>query len=242
MLPLYDRNPVSRTAWVTRGLIATNVLVFLWLIGHGTFGENRLVLEYGFVPCELGGDCVVQTNPARFGVDAVPPVLTIFTSMFLHGGWLHLLGNMLFLLVFGNNVEDRLGRGRFLIFYLLCGLLASLTQWAIGPSSEIPNIGASGAIAGVLGAYLVLFPFAWVITLVVVIPLPVPAFIVLGGWFVLQFLESGQQENVLGGGGVAYYAHIGGFLAGALLIGAFGGRRARRPPGRGQRDPRLVPS
>jgi membrane associated rhomboid family serine protease len=238
VIPLYDTIPTRRTAVVTGTLIAINAAVFLYELaapsqvlqtvqGQAVIvpGFDALTAEYGFVPCELASSCPLGPNvvdlaagvpPIR--VDAAPTVLTIFTSMFMHGGWSHFLGNMLFLWVFGNNVEDRVGRGRFLAFYLLGGLAAAALQFAIDPNSQIPNIGASGAIAAVLGGYLLLHPRAGVISY---IPpfffFPVPAAFFLVIWFVLQLVSAGAQQ-VGASGGVAYFAHIGGFLFGLLTI------------------------
>jgi membrane associated rhomboid family serine protease len=163
----------------------------------------------------------------------IPPELSVVTSMFMHGGWMHIIGNMLYLWIFGNNIEDRLGHVRFVLFYLLSGAAAALAQSLANTHSEVPMIGASGAIAGVLGAYMVLFPRAHVLVLV---PLGfftqllrLPALLVLGFWFVLQFLQGGLMAPGEGGG-VAYLAHIGGFVAGIVLILLFGGRRPTAAP------------
>jgi membrane associated rhomboid family serine protease len=178
--------------------------------------------------------------PPPLPLDAVPWFLTIFTSMFMHGGFLHIAFNMLFLWVFGNNVEDSMGRARFLLFYLLGGAAAVYAQSAIDPSSTVPTIGASGAVAAVLGAYLLLLPRARVITLiflfVFVTMIEIPAFVLLTLWFVLQFLPAIGQATApdVAGGGVAYFAHVGGFVFGLALIKLF----ARRRPGSGQGTPR----
>jgi membrane associated rhomboid family serine protease len=184
--------------------------------------------------CE--GQTVPVQTPAGESTDRVktvspdnqpPAILTIFTSMFMHGGWLHILGNMLFLWIFGNNVEDSMGRPRFILFYLLGGIIAALGQTLIHPSSAIPTLGASGATAAVLGGYALLFPRARVITVVIIIffftLLELPALLVLGLWFALQALTAATTAN-LGGGGVAYFAHIGGFLFGLLAIKLFANR------------------
>jgi len=180
---------------------------------------------YGLVPCALTAHC--------YGIPgALPAWQTIFTAMFVHGGWLHIASNMLYLWIFGNNVEDAIGPLGYTVFYLLCGVVAALAQVAIAPQSTIATIGASGAIAGVLGAYFVLFPTARVDTLVLwgffINLVALPAVLVLGGWFILQvisgFVELGSQMS----GGVAFFAHIGGFVAGMVLIGVFK-RRGYRP-------------
>ncbi len=239
MIPLYDANPTRRTPVVTIALIAVNVLVFLFELQapvqhlatvHGTVyrvdGFTAITAEFGFVPCEavnrcrLGPNVLDAAGAPALHVHAEPVVLTVFSSMFLHGGWLHLLGNMLFLWVFGNNVEDRMGRLRYLIFYLAGGLVAAGLQLVSDPSSAIPTIGASGAIAAVLGGYLRLFPKAVVITLIGWIPIPLPAVAVLAGWFVLQLLSAAAGFGAVGasGGNVAYFAHIGGFAFGLLTV------------------------
>ena len=234
VLPLHDRNPTTRTPVVTLTLIAVNVLIYIWQRSQGSIGEERFVYEYGFIPCELSHDCpaALGRHDLALGVDQHNAWLTVITSTFVHGSVIHVAGNMLFLWIFGNNIEDRLGAARYLGFYLVCGLLAGLAQFAIDPNSSIPNIGASGAIAGVLGAYLLLFPFAWVLSYIPpIFFLPIPAFLWIGFWIVMQFLSQAQQpETAPGEGGVAYWAHIGGFAAGMVLIKAFGGRR--RPPSR----------
>jgi membrane associated rhomboid family serine protease len=198
MLPLGDDNSARRKIPViTYLLIAANFLVFfIELAGGDTF-----IITWAFVPA------VYQTNHL-FGW------ITIFTSMFMHDGWLHILGNMLYLWIFGDNVEDQLGHGRFLFFYLLCGIAATFAQMALDPNSQIASLGASGAIAGVLAAYLILFPRQRVRVLVFNFLIPMPAIIVIGIWFVLQLFSqfSGSSD------GVAYMAHIGGFVTGLLLV------------------------
>jgi membrane associated rhomboid family serine protease len=227
---------------VTLAVIAVNVLVyayelFLWAgPGAGSAAGTRmfahLVHEFGLVPCRVGETCPVALATPLAGAPA--PLVTVFTSMFLHAGLAHLAGNMLYLWVFGQSVEDAMGRGRFLVFYLLCGALAAAVQYRADPASPIPMVGASGAISGLLGAYLVLHPHARVRTLVVVgffwRVVAVPAPVVLGLWIVVQFVASALT---LGGGpggggaepgGVAVFAHLGGFLAGALLLPLFRAR------------------
>lgn len=244
MIPLHDNVPTSRRPVLTVALILINVLVFVAFELHAPTrvlpssigrvpvnGESAVTAEYGFVPCELASRCPHGNDRVAFGRGVVvhvphrPVLLTVVTAMFLHGSWWHLLGNMLFLWIFGNNVEDRLGRVRFLIFYLLGGLVAAGVQFASAPSSAVPTIGASGAIAAVLGGYLLLYPKAFVITY---IPpfflLPLPAVLVLAGWFVLQILDV-SATTVGTSGGVAYFAHIGGFIFGLLTV-----RRWARPP------------
>lgn len=233
MIPLQDDNPTRTFPIVTVLLIAANVLVFLYEVSLGSQTEN-FIQACAFIPREL---VTGQDIPPPDCIQ--PPYLTILTSMFMHGGFLHIAGNMLYLWIFGNNVEDSMGSVKFILFYLICGVVAALTQTFITltftPSAaDIPNLGASGAIAGVLGGYLVLFPGARVKTLIILgIFLSmtwVPAIVVLGLWFVLQFL---QGIGSLGGGeaqgGVAVWAHIGGFVAGMILIKLFArSERGRR--------------
>jgi membrane associated rhomboid family serine protease len=204
-IPLRDENPTSRVPYITLSLIAINVLVFC-LGAFSPQGVEMGALRFGSIPYEITH--LRSLDQAL----RVPPLLSLLTSLFVHGSLLHLLGNMLYLWIFGNNIEDVLGSFRFVLFYLACGLAAGLTQVAATPSSRVPMIGASGAIAGVLGAYWVLFPRARVLTLVFVFIVPVPAGIVLGLWFVAQLLNVGM------GGGVAWFAHVGGFLTGIGLV------------------------
>ncbi len=224
MIPLRDDNPTSITPFVTYAFIAACVLAFLWQMSLGKKGFEAAVLALGVTPATLLGDA--RLPPELY---LVPPVATVFSSMFLHGGFMHLAGNMLYLWIFGNNVEDSMGHVRFVIFYLLCGVAAALAQAWPNPDSTIPMIGASGAISGVLGAYLLLFPRARVLVL---IPLGafsrivyVPAMFVLGFWFVLQLISTALTEG--GQGGVAWGAHIGGFVAGMVLIPLFKHRHVR---------------
>ncbi len=229
MIPLHDDNPTRRPPVVTVALIATCVLVFLWQNAHPQQAQQAIAYSFGLVPALLFGDARL---PPQLAV--LPPAATVFTAMFLHGGWLHLLGNMLYLWIFGNNVEDAMGHARFLGFYLLCGVAAALAQSLPAPDSTLPMIGASGAIAGVLGAYLLLHPHARVTVLIPLgfIPLfiKLPAALVLALWFALQLFSSvaGAQEE----GGVAWFAHIGGFVAGLLLVPVFkrSGVRLWAPP------------
>ena len=219
MIPLRDDNPTTIPPVVTIGLCA---LVFLWQQTLSQDAGTIAVYAYGVVPAVLFGNDSLPPGIAR-----IPAELSIFTSMFMHGGWMHIIGNMLYLWIFGNNIEDTLGHVRFVLFYLLCGVAAALAQSLINTHSEVPMIGASGAIAGVLGAYMVLFPRAHVLVLV---PfgfftqlLRLPALLVLGFWFVLQLFEGGLIA-ANGEGGVAHWAHIGGFVAGIALIFLLRGR------------------
>ena len=222
MIPLKDYIPTSRVPYVTYAVVGACVLVFLWQLSLGSGGGQEAVYALGAIPAVIFGDAQLPTEIAM-----VPPMATVFTSMFLHGGWMHLIGNMLYMWIFANNVEDSMGRLRFIIFYLVCGVAAVLAQALPDVSSEIPMIGASGAISGVLGAYLLLFPRARVL---VVIPLgfimktfTLPAVAVLGFYFVLQVVMIAMTPQ--GGGGVAFAAHLGGFVAGVALIPVFKHRR-----------------
>ncbi|HEY8553744.1 MAG TPA: rhomboid family intramembrane serine protease [Burkholderiales bacterium] len=224
MIPLRDDIPSSRVPVVNFTLLGACLLVFLWQLSLGPEGFERAVFSLGVIPATLLGDAEL---PAELRL--IPPEATIFTSMFMHGGLLHLAGNLLYLWIFGDNVEDAMGHGRFLVFYFACGIVAALAQALPDPDSTIPMIGASGAISGVLGAYLLLYPRARVLVL---IPLGffsqivhLPAIFVLGLWFLLQLVSSLFAEA--GQGGVAFGAHIGGFIAGMALVPFF--KRARVP-------------
>jgi len=219
VLPLYDNNPRTTTPFITILLIAVNIYMFFWELSLGPNVE-RALYHAAFIP-------------ARFWVS--PHVTPIFLSMFLHGGWLHLAGNMLYLWIFGDNIEDRLGHVRYLIFYLLCGILATLAHAFFSPHSGVPSIGASGAIAGVLGAYVLLFPSARVTTLIpiffFIVIREIPAVVILGLWFVLQLFVGVTSLHAVDEsmrGGVAYFAHIGGFVSGMVLVALMGGFRRRR--------------
>lgn len=263
MLPIKDANPTRRTPYLTLGIIAANVVIFLLWQPTLRGGPNPAAEQQVFFWChaEIPYEVTHQTNLAQGGAGARDAIaaeqgvgsatgralqeflhrkcpnkswlLSVFVAMFLHGGWLHIAGNMLFLWVFGNNVEDRLGRLPFILFYLAGGVAATALQVAFGPSSVIPNVGASGAIAAVLGAYVVLFPRARVTTLVIFFFISVvelPAVAVLIGWFVLQLFQGvGGLGNAVNSG-VAYWAHVGGFAFGALAaLVLFRGRRGSPP-------------
>ena len=199
MLPLRDDIPSATRPTVNYLLIAANVLAFLWELS--------------------GADVLAWTLvPARLTVDPAGNAVTVLTSMFLHGGWLHLLGNMLYLWIFGDNVEDRLGHGRYLLLYLAGGLAAAFAQVAISPDSRVPMLGASGAIAAVLGAYIVLYPRATVYTWIFLFVVRIPAVVWLGLWFVMQLFSAVASLGAEQSGGVAFFAHTGGFVAGLLLV------------------------
>ena len=231
MIPLKDDVPSSSFPFVTIGLIVLNVLVFLYQASIGMGSERAaeaFIMEFGAVPCRVTGACAVPG-------DFPPPIATIFTSMFMHGGLFHIAGNMLYLWIFGDNVEDTLGHGRFLLFYLLSGVAAAAAQVVVNPDARVPMVGASGAVSGVLGAYLILFPYARVLVLLIFgIFFRIvrwPASIVLGFWIVVQFLNGLITVSVAAGGaagGTAWFAHIGGFLAGIVLLFLMRPRRTGR--------------
>jgi membrane associated rhomboid family serine protease len=247
LFPLKDNIPTRRFPVLTVGLIVANVLMFFFfqeatLSLGGAAVDDEKVVEYGAIPYEIthpGDECgLAQTGelacegqPGVVGPapEQPPTWLTLLTAMFMHGGLLHIAGNMLFLWIFGNNVEDSMGPLRFIAFYVLGGLAATLAQVLTGPNSAIPTIGASGAVAAVLGGYILLYPRARVITLIFIIffitVVELPAYVVLGLWFIIQLLYgSAELTQPVGGGGVAYFAHIGGFVFGLLLIKLFANR------------------
>ena len=250
LLPVGDSPNLPRTPWLTWALIAANVAVYLllWPLAYQAANPRDpavreyvevLAAERGVVP-----RAVSRADLVRFEHGTRPRELSLadaFTSMFLHGGLMHLAGNMLFLWIFGDNVEDRLGHLRFGLFYLLCGYAATFAHALAGPGSTVPSIGASGAIAGVLGAYVFLYPQARIVTLIFlgffITTVELPALIYLPLWFLMQFFSGlislGAETSAQGG--VAWFAHIGGFIAGPLFLVLLGGRRPRRPP-----PPRVV--
>ncbi len=217
MIPLHDQNPTRRFPFVTIALIVICVLAFLWQVGLGDRALHREILGLGAIPALLTGDA--RLPPELY---QVPAAITLITSLFLHGGWFHLIGNMLYLWVFGNNIEDVLGHFRFTAFYLLCGVLATFAHVLNDPASQIPLIGASGAISGVLGAYIILYPHARVLTLIPIFiifwTVRLPAWLLLAIWFGMQLFNAHAAG---GGDGVAYWAHIGGFVAGIPLLFLF---------------------
>jgi membrane associated rhomboid family serine protease len=214
VIPLRDANPSSRFPVVTLSIIVLCTLVYLYEASLGP-GLQSFVGAYGLVPGEVTYG--LQSHELGF-LGVLRPFVT---SMFLHGGWLHLIGNMWFLWIFGDNVEDMLGSGRFMIFYLVAGLAAGAAHYFVQPTSALPTVGASGAIAGVLAGYMILFPHARVTTLVPLVlffrVMELPAVVVVGLWFLIQ-IGSGVLSLGLSGGGVAWWAHVGGFVAGALLV------------------------
>jgi membrane associated rhomboid family serine protease len=229
VIPLRDDNPAQIRPIVTYALIGACVVTFLWQLTLGQQGNQRAVLALGAIPAVLFHKTALPPE-----IELVGPWTSALTSMFLHGGWMHLIGNMLFLWIFGDNVEDSMGHVRFLSFYLLCGIAAVLAQAVPDPNSTVPMIGASGAISGVLGAYLLLFPHARVHVLValrfVMQRMRLPAIWVLLLWFGIQLISTLASGGK--GGGVAFRAHVGGFIAGALLVVIFKHRNVRlwHPP------------
>ena len=211
MIPLRDTIPSRSTPVVTILIIVTNVLVFLYMLSLDPYEQNHFIRQYAVVPARL--------HPSA-----------LITCMFLHGGWMHIIGNMWFLWVYGDNVEDVLGHFKYLVFYLLCGVVAGFTQYAIDPTSHVPTLGASGAIAGVMGAYLSKFPHSRILTVIPIIvfwtTIEVPAVIILVYWFILQFFSGlgsiAESQASHGGGGVAFFAHVGGFIAGMVLVSVMG--------------------
>jgi membrane associated rhomboid family serine protease len=227
MLPLRDDQPRYSTPYVTYFLIALNLVIFFfeWTLDPASL--KNLILQLGIVPSHV---TAFLSGSPRYPLIAV--VLPFFTSMFLHGGWMHVIGNMWFLYIFGDNIEDYLGHFKYLVFYLLCGVVAMAAQVVSDPHSRVPALGASGAIAGVLGAYFLLYPRARVLMWFFIFVIYVPAWLVLGYWFVLQFLSGAATSLTYEGrsmGGVAFWAHVGGFVAGFLLIKVFPARSRRSP-------------
>lgn len=226
MIPFSDPSePGHIFPWVNLSLIAVNFLVFLYELSLGAHSPgtlNHFINGYGLVPCEYTSDCaLVHGTPQPFWI-------TLFSSMFLHASWLHILGNMIYLFVFGDNIENSMGHFRYVIFYLICGLAANGLEIATAVSSGVPGIGASGAIAGVLGAYLMLYPGSRIGTLIPIFiifwPVRLPAWVLIGFWFLLQLVSgvtSLTSRAAAASGGIAYWAHVGGFVAGAVLIWIF---------------------
>jgi membrane associated rhomboid family serine protease len=251
LFPLKDNIPTRRFPVLTVAIIAINVGMFFFfqeatLSLSGASVDNQKVVDYGAIPYEVthpGDQCIERSTQfaaiacgpdedaeREVGRDLPPTWLTLLTAMFMHGGLLHIIGNMLFLWIFGNNVEDSMGRPRFVAFYLLGGIAATMAQVLVGPNAAVPTIGASGAVAAVLGGYILLYPRARVVTLIFIIffvtVLELPAYLVLGLWFLIQLLYGTTEltQPVAGGGGVAYFAHIGGFVFGLLAIKLFANR------------------
>lgn len=220
IFPISDENPTRRRPVVVYALIAINLAVWIYELVHGV---NLSTLDYGAIPAWVlhrvrDGELLLPGGVPVILHQEVPWPLTVITAMFMHGGWLHIIGNMWFLWIFGDNLEDRMGPVRFLVFYLICGIFAALTQILASPSSVLPMVGASGAIAGVMGGYILLYPHARVrclaILFIIITTIRVPAWLMLGIWFISQFFVPAQS-------GVAFMAHIGGFVAGLALVKLF---------------------
>ncbi|MEE9321102.1 MAG: rhomboid family intramembrane serine protease [Granulosicoccus sp.] len=218
MFPIHDDNPIEIVPVVTYALIATCVLVFLWQFTQTPTAQQDIVFSLGVIPAVLFGDASLPPEYMW-----VPATATVFSSMFLHGGWMHLISNMLYLWVFGNNIEAAMGHIKYLLFYLLCGVAAVFAQALPDVASEVPMIGASGAISGVLGAYILLYPQARVLVVIpiffIIQTVRIPALFVLGIWFAMQLVNTFMSAGA--DGGVAFGAHIGGFLAGMLFVSLF---------------------
>jgi membrane associated rhomboid family serine protease len=222
MIPLKDDNPRRTTPVVTILLVIANILVFLYQFSLGPRAGQELIFEFGMVPAKLPA---LFHGQVPFNLKSLEWAFSpLLSSMFLHGGWLHLIGNMWFLWIFGDNVEDFFGHFKYLAFYLFCGVGAGLTHTLLNLNSMVPTVGASGAISGVMGAYIVLYPRARVLTLVPLVifffTVRLPAMVILGYWFVIQFFSGLGSLNAASQGGTAFWAHIGGFALGALIAGA----------------------
>jgi membrane associated rhomboid family serine protease len=222
MIPIYDDNPQHRTPIVTYALIAANFTVWLFLQNAGFGAEfEHSICKYGFIPAQFLGSQLPTDCPFQGSLST----LNLLNSIFMHGGWMHILGNMLFLWIFGGNIEDAMGRSRFIVFYLTCGFAASFAQLLANPNSIIPMVGASGAIGGLMGAYIILFPRAQVKVLVPIFfiftVVAVPSFVMLGIWFALQLFDGLNAIGASSSGGVAFWAHVGGFVVGAAGVYLF---------------------
>ena len=213
--PLFDNNPTKDRPIISWIIIFLCIIVYMWQITLSDFEQKLIFLKFGIIPSTLFG---ISSLPSD--IYSISPILTIFTSMFLHGSIMHLLSNMLYMWIFSDNIEDQIGKVKFIIFYFLCGFFAALTQSLIDPESNIPMIGASGGIAGILGAYIILFPKAYVrvflLILIFIRIVSFPAWLVLGFWILGEFISA--PINLSSDGGVAYFAHIGGFISGVILI------------------------
>jgi membrane associated rhomboid family serine protease len=228
MLPIKDDQPRYSTPWINSFLIGLNLLIYLFQATLDPRSYVAFAQQFGMVPAHLAA---FLAGSPKYPLPAV--VLPFFTSMFLHGSWMHVIGNMWFLYIFGDNIEDYLGHLKYLVFYILAGLIAMATQVAMYPHSNIPTLGASGAIAGVLGGYFILYPRARVLTWFFVFVIYIPAWIVLGEWFVMNFLSGAASLSTAGMGrdvgGVAVWAHVGGFIAGVVMVKLFPERQRRSP-------------
>ncbi|TVQ48171.1 MAG: rhomboid family intramembrane serine protease [Gloeocapsa sp. DLM2.Bin57] len=226
MVPIKDENPIKITPYITYALIIINISVFIYQLSLSEYQLQELFQNYAVIPRQL-----TATFEGELTYDSIPELATLITCQFLHGGFLHVGFNMLYLWIFGNNIEEELGHIKFLLFYLTCGALAALAQWFFASSSTIPSIGASGAIAGVMGAYILRFPTAEILLILplgfIFIPLRIPAYAFLGFWFLQQafngILSLDANMNIgMEGGGIAYWAHAGGFIVGIILAPILG--------------------
>ncbi len=237
MIPIKDTIHTKRFPIINWLLVIANVLVFILIeLPLGQAALDRFFFTYGMTPNQCAAPILSSFNGSTALSESTlihGCTIPLFTSMFIHGSWLHIIGNMWVLIIFGDNVEDRMGSLGYLLFYMVCGVVSGLTQAFINPTSTIPAIGASGAIAGVLAAYLLLFPRSKVVTLVPIFIIPwfmnIPALIFIVIWFLLQFFSGLATLGGVTSGGVAYWAHVGGFICGLLLVWLFGGRLRRRP-------------
>ena len=222
MIPYKDDNPISITPFSTILIISLNMLVFIMQVMSGEDSKS-IVYNYGAIPHNI-----ISFQSSQ----PIPPVLTIFTSMFMHGGLFHLVWNMLFFWIFGNNIEERLGHVRFIVFYIFCGFVAAFSHALISPGSNVPMIGASGAVAGMLGAYILLFPMARIRTIVFlgfyVTVIKIPALIVIGFWAIIQVVSGLVSQGNAAQGGIAFFAHVGGFVAGLSTIKLWQPRRSSK--------------
>ena len=242
MIPIRDSERSRSIPYVNVAIIVVNIIVFLYEVSlsHQTIGSrttelDRFIYHWANIPActfdALGWDRGLVGASANICHGQPHPAWTIFSAMFMHGSWIHLLGNMLFLWIFGDNVEDAMGHVLYAVFYVVVGTAGSLTHGIVHPDALAPALGASGAIAGVMGAYIVLYPRATVSTLFFFVPVPLPAFLLIGFWFVAQLFSGVSSlgvDAVGAGGGVAYFAHVGGFVAGAILVNAFAWKRPHR--------------
>ncbi len=222
MIPLKDKNPSHSFPIVNYGLIAANLAVFFYELSLGPH-LDAFFSQYGLIPSRY-------FEAVASGAHPITRYIPFFTSMFIHGGWLHIIGNMWFLFIFGDNVEDRFGHVRYFLFFILSGLAAAVLQTFLSASSPVPTIGASGAISGVLGAYLIMFPRAKVVTLIpvffIIDIIDISAMVFIGFWFLMQFFSGLQSAGLESSGGIAWWAHVGGFLAGILMVPIFRKRYA----------------
>jgi membrane associated rhomboid family serine protease len=227
LFPIYDENPAKTVPWITLSLILTNVLVFVYELSLQSAGKLQQLFQIAtLIPYEITHGVKLVPHISNIGI------LAIFTSMFMHGGWLHIIGNMWYLWIFGNNIEESLGHFKYLFFYLLCGVGGAIGHIISQPNSQVPTLGASGAIAGVLAAYLIRFPNARIVTIVPIFffiqIIRLPALLLIGLWFFIQIASGVGSLSTQTSGGVAWFAHIGGFITGILLVLILPKKKARK--------------